>query len=146
MADAALVNADYAELPPFDKSVFSPDLLELAERTAADCSAPIDYVAANLIGVASGALGNVRRVSPWPGWVEHPFLWMALVGLPSAGKTPTEKPFKGALMKMEHELLVGHDDAMRHWAASQEEAAARLKTWQEGVSGFLCKTSRFSSF
>ena len=131
--DLDLAKDDRKSPPPFDEAVFSPALLEWASRTAEDCSAPIDFVSGALIGGASAALGNVRRVSPWPGWVEHPFLWVALVGLPSSGKTPALAPFKAALIAVEREAMPDHAAALRRWAAQREEAALRSEAWKKEV-------------
>jgi len=62
--DLAIVEEDDKSAPPFDDSVLSRALLDWARRTAADCSAPVDYIVGNLIGCASAAIGNARRVSP----------------------------------------------------------------------------------
>jgi hypothetical protein len=131
--DTDLVKDDCARPPEFDDSVLSPMWLEWARRTAEDCSAPIDYVVGGLIGAASAAVGNTRRVSPWPGWVEHPFIWVALIGLPSSGKSPALAPIKTALMAIENEAMPGHAEAVRRWEAEREEAATKLEAWKKEV-------------
>jgi Protein of unknown function (DUF3987) len=131
--DMDLVKDDRAAPPPFDESVFSPTLLKWARCTAEDCSAPIDYVGGGLIASASAALGNVRRVSPWPGWVEHPFIWVALVGLPSSGKTPALTPFKNTMMDVESAAQPDHAEAMRRWDAAREEAATKVEAWRKDL-------------
>jgi putative DNA primase/helicase len=131
--DLNLAKDDRAPPPPFDESILSSPLLEWARRTADDCSTPIDYVAGGLIGTASAMLGNARRVSPWAPWVEHPFIWIALVGNPSSGKTPALMPFKNALMTVESDAQPGHAEAMRRWEAEREKAAARAEAWKKEI-------------
>ncbi len=53
--------------PAFDLEALPPGWVGWIITTAQDCNAPPDYVAANLIGVSSSVIGNVRRVSPWEG-------------------------------------------------------------------------------
>jgi hypothetical protein len=138
--DMDLAKADEpAPPPPFDESILSPDLLEWTRRTAEDCSAPIDYVAGALIGAASAALGNTRRVSPWKRWVEHPFVWVALVGHPSSGKTPALLPFKAAMMTVEDDTRPGHAEEMRRWEAEHELAAAKTEAWKKDVKAAAAK-------
>jgi hypothetical protein len=61
-----------------------------AEATAR--ATPRDYVAASLIGCASAWIGNARRVAATADWSEPAHLWLALIGAPSAGKTPALAP------------------------------------------------------
>jgi hypothetical protein len=45
-------------------------------------------VAAGLIATASAWIGNARHVGATATWTEPPHLWLALIGVPSTGKTP----------------------------------------------------------
>jgi hypothetical protein len=77
--DMRLIKDDRLPVPAFDWEALPPAHKDLIKHMADDCGAPPDYVAAAQIGTASAVLGNVRRVSPWEGWVEQPHLWFALV-------------------------------------------------------------------
>lgn len=79
--DRNLVSDDRTPAPPLDFDALPPSWVPLIEAAAQDCGTSPDYIAANLLGVASGIIGNVRRVSAWSSWVEQVFLWVAAVGL-----------------------------------------------------------------
>jgi hypothetical protein len=79
--DMRLIKDDRLPVPAFDWEALPPAYKDLIKHMADDCGAPPDYIAAALIGTASAVLGNVRRVSPWEGWVEQPHLWFALAEL-----------------------------------------------------------------
>jgi hypothetical protein len=83
--------------------------------------------------VASAVIGNVRRVSPWEGWVEQPHLWFALVGPPSTNKTVALAPFKAVCGAIEKDADDGHKEAMQQYAEKKEVADAERQQWKEEV-------------
>ena len=69
---------------PFDCfGNFGKRLEELAEAK----SCPADYIGLSVLIGFAGVLANIRAVECGPDWVEHPVLWGAIVGNPSAGKS-----------------------------------------------------------
>jgi hypothetical protein len=129
--DLALAKDDLAPPPKFDWAAVPPAWCDWLKGTAADCSAPVDFTAASLICAAGAVLGNVRRASPWPSWVVHPFLWFALVGPSSAMKTPAIIPFKTGLMVTQNNAMTGLPGQLREWEEKREAATLKLEAWKK---------------
>jgi Protein of unknown function (DUF3987) len=110
-----------------------PALVDWVKKTAMDCGAPADYIAATLLSVASAVIGNARRVSPWGGWVEQPHLWVALIGQPSTNKTVALAPFKTACNAIEKDTQPAHNEALKCYAERKQAADAARHQWQEAV-------------
>jgi hypothetical protein len=131
--DLDLLSDDRPPVPEFSWDAIPPSWHEYLKATSVDCSAPVDYVTTNLIGVGSAILGNVRRASPWPGWVEQPHLWMANVGPPSVGKTPSLVPFKNVMSGIEDEDHLDYQRVLQKWERDMEAADAKLGAWKQDV-------------
>jgi hypothetical protein len=93
--------------PEFPREVLG-DWVQWCADTADSANAPFDYVAASLITASASLIGNARRAA-FEGWEEPPILWTALVGSPSAKKSPAMAPIKRAIGHLEDELAAGHD-------------------------------------
>jgi len=102
-------------------------------ETAESCSAPADYVAASLLAVAASAIGNSRRASPWPGWIEPSILWVALVGASSSGKSPAVDPVLAPLRAVEQERAEEYADTLRRYETARQEADEARAIWKLDV-------------
>lgn len=91
--DMSLVDADQAMPPLFDPALLPSPWSAWAFEQAEAVGCPVDYVAAALLASASAWIGNARRIAATPDWIEAPHLWFALIGMPSTGKTPAQRPF-----------------------------------------------------
>src|SRR5262245_20723200 len=131
--DLSLLADDQKPEPEFDWESVSPNWHAWLRGMSEDTGAPAVYIFANLLGIASGVIGNARRVSPWPGWVEQPHLWIANVGNPSSLKTPALTPFKHVCAQIEREELPAHSDAVRQWETKCAAAEATKDVWQQQV-------------
>ncbi|MFG1265643.1 DUF3987 domain-containing protein [Xanthobacter aminoxidans] len=85
--------------PKFDAEWLGPALAGWVRATAKATSAPADYVAVALLTLAGSVIGNQRRALVGAKWTEPPILFTALVGFPSAGKSPA----LGAVMSLASE-------------------------------------------
>ena len=74
--------------PEFPLDLLGPYWKVWVSKRAEGASAPPDYVAAALLACAGAMLANVRRSVAGANWSEPSLLWYALVGSPSAGKSP----------------------------------------------------------
>ena len=101
--DMRLINDDRPPAPALDDDALPAgwEAWITAEAEARAC--PRDYVAAGLIGGASGWIGNARRIAPTADWIEPAHLWFALIGAPSTGKTPAIEPMTEASGKLERD-------------------------------------------
>jgi hypothetical protein len=103
-----------------------------AEAAARAC--PRDYVAAALLGAASGWIGNSRRIAATSDWNEPVHLWFALIGAPSTGKTPALRPMIEASRKVERDAEPAWRNALAKYECDAEAANAAEKAWREQVA------------
>jgi putative DNA primase/helicase len=110
-------------------TVFGPWAEWLATAATAK-GAPVDYVAAALLGAASAVIGNARWASPWPGWKEPPVLWVMLIGDPSAGKSPALDAVLDPIKDIERGLSEHYKARRKDWEDRDEIAALVLAEWK----------------
>jgi len=60
----------------------------------------IEYMACSLLWAISVSIGNSIKIEIIPGWTENCTLWLALVGQPGWGKTPSIKRIISPLQKL----------------------------------------------
>jgi len=118
------------EPPRFPLEIFPATLATWAGQTAESKSAPVDYVAAALITASASLIGSSRAVSPWQGWKEIPVMWSALVGTPSAGKSPAMDPVLSVLRKLEAQYVEAHAEATREYETDKLEAGLARQKWE----------------
>lgn len=91
MSEAWLPPLPLNETPqarPFPLDSLPKPFRRFAEEAAAAIPCPVDYVAAPLLALAGAAIGASRALEIKPGRTERPCLYLAVVGVPSCGKTP----------------------------------------------------------
>jgi putative DNA primase/helicase len=91
---------------------------------------PMDYIAVTAIAVGAGILGGKRRIHPkqLDDWLVTPTAWAALVGGPSAMKSPCLKAGLKPVYEIEKELAAAHADAMETHKWDSELAESYLKS------------------
>lgn len=94
---------------------------------------PRDYVAAGLIAAASTWIGNARRIAATADWIEPAHLWIALIGAPSAGKTPALQPMIAASRALERDAEPAWHERLARYERDAEAARANDKSWREAV-------------
>ncbi|MEW6125018.1 MAG: DUF3987 domain-containing protein [Pseudomonadota bacterium] len=119
--------------PAFDLSSLGEGLARWAADTARCTSAPADYVATALLTLAGGVLGNARWPEARSGWSEPPILWTALVGDPSAGKSPAMSRVTALADEIEAELARRHEAAMKEYAQASVIAKITHDQWETQV-------------
>lgn len=117
--------------PRFPHEVFGRFWGQWIRDAAEGVSGPPDYVASALLSGSSALIGNARWVSPWEGWKEPPILWSAVVGSPSAHKSPSMDPVLNLVAKLEAEALPEHETALRQHAAHVYEAKIKNDLWEK---------------
>ncbi len=121
---------------------FPSDLLgsfwgDWCEAHAAARHVPVDYVAAGLLASASALVGNARWPCATPEWKEPPVLWAAIVGSPSAGKSPALDPVLGMVRQIEREAIEAEQSARVQYQEDLELAQANAAEWQRQVKEAL---------
>src|SRR6266851_1046024 len=86
--DASLLEDGRPVVPAFPLDVVPQPWREWVSDTACGAGAPIDYVAQAVLGAVAGLCGAGVKACVTQSWSEPLVLWQALVGAPSAGKTP----------------------------------------------------------
>jgi hypothetical protein len=81
-------DAARAAVPAFPLALLPQPWRDWAGDAARSSAAPVDYVVQAMLAAAAGLGGRRVLVIPTPGWQEPLRLWLAVVGLPSTGKSP----------------------------------------------------------
>jgi putative DNA primase/helicase len=110
--------------------LFEPGLVRLTRELADGAGAPPDYLALALLAAAGSVIALGRRAEVWPGWLEPPVLWAALVGPPSAGKSPALAVVRGALHDVETELNADHAERLRELERQRRAAELARSAWE----------------
>jgi hypothetical protein len=82
-------------------------------------------------GIEEG--GNARRIAATADWIEPAHLWIALIGAPSAGKTPALQPMIAASRALERDAEPAWREALARYERDAEAACANDKSWREAV-------------
>lgn len=133
-ADLSFLGSGRRDAPAFPLEVLSPFWAEWATRSAAAASAPVDYVATALLASVGAVIANVRWPVAGAAWNEPPILWMAEVGPPSSGKSPSVDAVLRLVSHAEERLASGFDAVQRDYATKLEIAKARRDAWQAEVA------------
>jgi hypothetical protein len=131
--DMRLVEDDRVPPPILDDDALPAGWASWIATEAAARGCPRDYIAADLIGSASGWIGNSRRIAATADWSEPSHLWFAKIGLPSAGKTPALRPMIEASRVLEREAEPAWQEGVARHERDAEAAAAREKAWRDNV-------------
>ncbi len=86
--DPSLLDDGRPVVPAFPLDTVPQPWREWVSDTAGGAGAPVDYVAQAVLGAVAGLCGAGVKACVTPSWSEPLVLWQALVGAPSAGKTP----------------------------------------------------------
>lgn len=128
-----MVEDDRAPAPILDNDALPAGWESWIAAEAEACACPRDYVAASLIGAASAWIGNTRRVTATADWIEPAHVWFALIGAPSAGKSPALRPMVEASRVLERDAEPAWHEAVARHKRDAEAAHATDKAWREAV-------------
>ncbi len=128
-----LATSDPLPPPPLNLADFPGPWPEWIERAAAGAGAPPDYVACALLAVAGATIGNARWGSPWEGWKHPPVVYVACIGLPSAGKSPAIGTVTEPMAELAADLNDDFEERMRAYRTVCQEAKERRALWEADV-------------
>jgi hypothetical protein len=120
--DKALVDDGEAPAPGLEPDALPAGWGDWIRDEAEACNIPRDYVAGGLIAAASEWVGNARHIGATAGWHEPPHSWVALVGMPSTGKTPGMRSVIEATRIIEREMEPDWTERCAQHAAAVLEA------------------------
>lgn len=92
-----------------------------------------DYVALSMLAGAGALIGNSRWGNPWEGWQEPSALFVALVGNPSASKSPALDTLVDPLTRIEAKSNDDWNERQRKHATDKAAAAERHARWEADV-------------
>lgn len=101
--DLSLLGGGTAPAPAFPRELLGADWDGWCSEVSASANAPYDYVGASLLTLAAALIGN-SRVAAFGDWTAPAIVWTALIGSPSAKKSPAMAPFKRHIAALEAEL------------------------------------------
>ena len=128
--DLAILSPHRESAPEAPLDLLGSSWSNWVEVAAQGKGAPPDYVMMALLAAAAALLARHRRASPWAGWAEPPIIWVALIGNPSAGKSPAIDAVAELMRKLEEELDADRDDRRREWKCAKLAAELAEGTWQ----------------
>jgi hypothetical protein len=131
--DMRLVEDDRAPAPNLNNDALPAGWEDWITAEADARACPPAYIAVGLIGAASAWIGNARRITATADWIEPAHLWFALIGTPSAGKTPALRPMIEVSRAIEREAEPAWRDALTEHERDAEAARATDKAWRERV-------------
>lgn len=132
--DRSVIDAGRRVPPPMPSESFG-DLWPVISDLADAAGAPVDYVAVGVLVATASLIGGKRRVRPWSNsdWEEPAILWAALVGDPSANKSPALDRATKPMRAIERDDADNHRDNLMDWEAKAERAKAEKAAWSEAV-------------
>lgn len=133
--DASVLDAGRRMPPPFPSETVGAEMWEIVTGLADAAGAPADYVAIGILTAAASLIGGKRRVRPWSNsdWSEPAILWAALVGDPSANKSPALDRATKPMRAIERDDTEDHRAARLVWEADAERAKVEKAAWSESV-------------
>jgi hypothetical protein len=130
--DPRLLRSVLPPAPPLPlHDVLGPGLAQWVADAAQSKGAPADYVFGAVLSVAGAAIGNSRWAAIWQGWAEPPVIWVACIGLPSAGKSPAIDAALRPLRDAERHLREAGERRLAEWNEKNEVAKLVDLTWKE---------------
>jgi hypothetical protein len=123
--------------PPFPKDIIPTSWWPWVSAAAEGAGAPVDYVALALFAGVAGLIGNARRASPWPQWVEAIALDVALVGDPSSNKSPAADPIRNLLVMLEGEQNQDWAARWRQYEHDLAVAKAKQRAWEKKLKAAM---------
>lgn len=131
--DMSPLSGGLREAPELPTRLLGSELASVCASLAGAKGAPVDYVAAGVLAVAGGLVGNARWTEVWPGWREPCALWIGLVGGPSSSKSPALDPALTIAREIDAEKAEAFGEILRRWETEIETAKVAADAWREDV-------------
>lgn len=106
--------------PPFPLYTLPPAVRAYVTASAASVRVPPAMIAVPLLAFAGATIGNQLRIDIGNGWLERPVLWVALVALTGAGKSPAIRAARRPLDVIQAEAFATWQERMETWRATPE--------------------------
>lgn len=128
-AEPWVVKREVATHIPFDTAwLLAPTLVQLVNEVCTVTGWPAEFLVAPLLAICGSAIGTSRQLRINDLWSERSCLWVAAIGDPGSGKTPSLGVITKPLLAMQRQW---HEDAKQAHGDYQTE----LECWEEQPKG-----------
>lgn len=93
--------------------------------------ANLDYMGVSLIWLTSVCIGNLFKIEVKKGWIEHPAVWMVVVGKAGIGKTPSVKNITSPLSKVNSREIKKYIQELRRYEEYMELSKKEREQYPE---------------
>lgn len=123
------------EIKEFPIEVFPEPVKELIMELHKRMDAPIEYIACTFLMVISILMDGhyAINVNPGTNWIEHPILWLALVGNPSQKKTPCLKIGKDILNEYDQTLQNNYEIDINEYNRQKGSYKIEMEKYKKAV-------------
>lgn len=116
------------------------------KRAAEGTNAPPDYVAGMLIAAVSGLVCKSVSVRINRSWYENLILWLALIGPPSSGKTPSAKAIRKRLFAIQKKMVTDHEAMVDRMIGDLKANSAAGSTAKDDRAANKLELERLEAF
>jgi hypothetical protein len=102
--------------PTFPIEVFPPSIQKYIVDSSDTLNLSIDYMGCSFLWVLSMVVGNTHVIEVKPGWKENAQVWIALVGKPGIGKTPSVNQMISPLKALNIKLQKDYQRKMQEYS------------------------------
>lgn len=120
---------------PFPVDALPTVFKDFAVHAAMAIQCPVDYIACSLLATVSVLMGGKRRIQLDHEWVQQGNLWIAIVGTPSAKKSPAMEKTGVCLRQIEQQLYSQYENELKFYESDLRKYEVDLKQWQKEQSG-----------
>ncbi|DAB00413.1 TPA: hypothetical protein CPT96_05865 [Candidatus Gastranaerophilales bacterium HUM_10] len=123
------------EIAEFPVEVFPEPVKDLILELHKRMDAPIEYIACTFLIVASILMDGhyAINVNPGTNWIEHPILWLALIGNPSQKKTPCLKIGKDILNEYDLILRINYETDINDYNHKKDSYKIQLEKYKKAI-------------
>lgn len=126
---------------PFDPEMLPESIRAYIMDTAQRLQCPPEYCAVTSLVLLAGQVGHKVRLRPkqYDNWEIVATLWAALVGGPSAMKSPALKAMRFPIDAIEADAKSQHEEALRYYEINQELQELAKAEAKKKAKGFAAK-------
>lgn len=117
--------------PRFPIEVFPPSTRSLIEKVAAAHAVPVEIPASVFLVVAGACIGRTRGIEIKKGWVEHPNLYVGLVGRSGVGKSPATKTVLRPVFELEKQWYQEYSEQVRAFEEGDDKSSEPRPQWRQ---------------
>ncbi len=122
---------DAKQVLPFPVEALPVVYGEYITHAAMALQCPVDYVACSILVVASILIGGKKNIELSPEWHQYANIWMALIGGPSAKKSPALSKAFEPIRAIEKKLTAEYQKNKSTYEMQKIQYEEDLKVWKK---------------